>query len=203
MEYNDDDMTSYYWIGDSALTREWFFFALALFLAAVTWFVKPKKSKAISAVRAFFALLFLLYAAHFYAMANSHAYLSNLRPEQVGRIEVGEQTLTEPAEIEPIVQALNETQWFSGRANRWKRLSPMPMVIVHGDGTRRTLHVSGPGPEEGVLIDFFRGRLFYSSGSGYCERQGCLCGSRAASKDTGRSLAVGLLRGWAGVGCLA
>jgi hypothetical protein len=84
-----------------------------------------------------------------------HSILSGLATDQVSRIQISKQTISDPSDLSPIIAALNDNEWFSSNHGGWAEM--VPLIITMKSGEEHRFQVGYYLKEEGAVIKFYRG----------------------------------------------
>ena len=95
-----------------------------------------------------------LVGTRFYYQVQNRRTLQSLRMEDVRRVRVGKQRITDPGQIEAVVEALNRIEWFSANHGGWGERQWL--VLDLKDGGQRAFIVANYQREEGAVIHFGR-----------------------------------------------
>ena len=106
----------------------------------------------------------------FYYHTQNHITIHNLKTEDVSFIAFDRLTLVEQEQIAPIIEALNDSKWYS--PNHEIRGKDVPMVIVLKTGERIYFRISRFYNEDSAEIIFVRPREngFWVDGQNYAPK---------------------------------
>lgn len=106
-------------------------------------------------IAVFAGLMALMMGVRFAQQVKKHAILSGLATEQVSRIQIGKQAISDPDDLSPVISALKGNEWFSSNHGGWAEM--VPLIITMKSGEEHRFQVAYYLREEGAVIKFYRG----------------------------------------------
>ena len=143
-------------IGNSSLLIESFSFLLPLatLVAVLGMALTSPRKPALYLALALTAAISILSGVRFANQLGSHQVLSDLQPEEVALIQVGERSLSHPRDVSLVVGALQESEWFSSQHGGWG--TTVPLTITLASGQKYGFPVGYYLRQEGAVIVFRR-----------------------------------------------
>lgn len=146
-----------------------FLIPLSLFLSALylTWFKKQKGGYLFAALT---GLALLVMGGRYICQVSNHVLLNHLSADDVAEIQIGKSIVSQQSDVGRVVEALNESRWFSSNHGGWAEA--VPLVIRMKNGQAHRFGVGYYLRQEGAVIEFHRdwGSVRLSDGYGFSGR---------------------------------
>jgi hypothetical protein len=156
---------------------------VAMFLGCLFYAI-AKKQRGVLVVAGGVLIMLALMGTRFWFQVANHGVLASLTTNDVAAIRISGRTVTEPVDLERIVSALKDKQWFSSNHGGWDK--PVWMGLIRTDGTTNRFLVGYYTRQEGAVIEFGRSGRFGRWSDGYAFSESL----PAALKQAGVSLST-------------
>lgn len=151
-------------IGTSAFLIHLMYVVGGLFFMGVGigCFIKSKQ-KSIFIFIGFGTIFFLIATFNFVEIIKSYSQLSGLEAQEIARIRVGDQVVSEPGQLRIVVNGLRNMKWFFPDHGGWAET--ILMGILFKSGEKQLLQVGYYLRQEGAVVGFLRlkGTKYYPS----------------------------------------
>ncbi len=100
-------------------------------------------------------VMWLLMGVRYFHQVRNHHFLAKLSIENVASVRIDKTTITNPASLRPIIQALNNRKWFSPNHGGWAE--KVDLIVTLKSNKERRFWVGYYLREPGAVIQFYRG----------------------------------------------
>lgn len=102
----------------------------------------------------FASIIGIMMSVRYFHQVSNHIMLRSLTTSEVSTITVGNTQFSEDDQLQPIIGALNDKQWFSVNHSGWG--DAVPLIITLQDGTTIRYRIRYYLRQEGAVIEFSR-----------------------------------------------